>query len=82
MENHVIPVKCCLIPYANLILCFKETYIVCSDLVCAHQEQLKVIYQAQIESLEAQVIALRSVYYSNYKDTIHFLYLLFISTSL
>ncbi len=30
--------------------------------VCVHQEQLKVIYQAQIESLEAQVISLRSVY--------------------
>uniref|UniRef100_A0A3Q0RSL0 SHH signaling and ciliogenesis regulator sdccag8 n=1 Tax=Amphilophus citrinellus TaxID=61819 RepID=A0A3Q0RSL0_AMPCI len=27
--------------------------------VCTHQEKLKVIYQAQMESLEAQVIALR-----------------------
>uniref|UniRef100_A0A3Q0RSN0 SHH signaling and ciliogenesis regulator sdccag8 n=1 Tax=Amphilophus citrinellus TaxID=61819 RepID=A0A3Q0RSN0_AMPCI len=30
----------------------------CSN-VCTHQEKLKVIYQAQMESLEAQVIALR-----------------------
>lgn len=37
---------------------------VCSEHVCVHQEQLKGIYQAQIESLEAQVLSLRSVYSS------------------
>lgn len=50
-----------LIPSTDLMY-FNGTYVVFSENVCVNQEQLKVIYQAQIESLEAQVISLRSEY--------------------
>uniref|UniRef100_A0AAX7U2Y6 Serologically defined colon cancer antigen 8 n=1 Tax=Astatotilapia calliptera TaxID=8154 RepID=A0AAX7U2Y6_ASTCA len=39
--------------------CNKLNFIQLDSDVCAHQEKLKVIYQAQMESLEAQVISLR-----------------------
>lgn len=51
----------------------------CSKITCVHQEQLKVIHQAQIESLEAQVISLRSVYWSNCEANVANNYSFFLS---